>query len=102
MAKGDLKTTYFIESYVRCGEMPLFYLFCRDKKGRKQYCVMLCQFRQLRQLLRKRKGFNNPGEYGRVLFTGHGSEPADSIREMLKERYDFDLSSFPRNDLYTP
>jgi hypothetical protein len=93
MPKHAQPLHYFIERYVRCGEMPLFLIFCRDRGGWKRYCVMLCNIRNLRQMVRLRRGFENPKDYGRVLCTGEGSEPSEMIREMLKARYDFDLNN---------
>ena len=91
MPKVARKTPYFIERYVQCGEMPLYILFCRDKRGYERYCVMLCSHRVLRQLLRLKKGFTDPAQYGRLLVGGHGAEPNNVVKEILKVRYDFSL-----------
>jgi hypothetical protein len=87
------KMLYHIHHYIRCGEMPLFLIFYRDQRGNRGHCVMLCTAKNLRLLLRQRKGFSNPSDYGQVLYTSRSEEPSDMLKYMLKERYGFDLSA---------
>ncbi len=86
------KSQYHVSRYVRCGHMPLYLIFCHNRYGQRRLCVMLCEHKNLKILLRQRRGFSNPKEYGRVLFNAYGSEPCSTLRSILKERFDFDLS----------
>jgi hypothetical protein len=92
-----LKNHYFIERYVQCGEMPLFLIFYRDRRGAHSHCAMLCTYKNLRLLLRQRKGFSAPEQYGRVLYASHTEKPNDAFRYMLKERYGFDFEAYENN-----
>lgn len=71
--------------------MPLYLLFYHDQRGYGEHAVMLCNYRKLRQLLRKTKGFEAPDTYGKVLYTGHEDAPFHTLTAMLKGRYDFSL-----------
>jgi hypothetical protein len=90
---------YFLHRYVRCGEMPFFLIFCRDKRGMDSYCIMLSTLGKLRQMVRLRRGFPDPAKFGRILYDGKGSEPNEMIREMLKARYDFDFEKSHPNEV---
>lgn len=96
MAK-KIDSLYVIERYVRCGAMPLFLIFCKDRRGLEHYCIMLCTQRKLRELTHLRRGFSNPALYGRVVCSGFGAEPAETVRDMLKARYDFDYALAAEN-----
>jgi len=54
---------------------------------------MLCSLKRLRELVRIRRGFSEPSRFGRVLCVGHGAMPRDTVCEMLKARYGFDLEN---------
>lgn len=89
------KNLYFIERYARCGEMPLFLIFYRNRNGsQRHYCVMLCTLKNLRLLLRQRRGFTDPAQYGRIIYSHRGKELNDIVKYMLKARYDFDMDAF--------
>jgi len=90
---------YFVERYVRIGEMPLFLIFCRDRQGMQHYCVMLNSLKKLRQLVRMRRGFSDPMLYGNVLCIGRGGVINDAVRHMLKARYDFDLENCAAHEI---
>lgn len=92
-----IKNLYFIERYIQCGEMPLFLIFYKDRHGNRGHCAMIVSYKNLRSLLRKRKGFSDPAQYGRILYTSHSDEPSDSLRFMLRERYGFDFEQSPVN-----
>lgn len=93
MRKDNKQLAYFIERYVRLGEMPLFLIFCRDRRGLQHYCLLLRSVRKLRRLVHLRGGFTNPAQYGSVLSTSHSGAPNEQLREILKARYDFDLDA---------
>ncbi len=82
---------YHITRCVRCGEMPLYLIYYQDRRGRQSHCVMLCTLKKLRVLLRQKKGFSNPGQYGNIIYNGHTEQPNDTLSAMLKSRYDFDI-----------
>ena len=82
---------YQLTRCVQCGEMPLYLIFYKDKRGRQSHCVMLCTFKKLRMLLRKKYGFSNPEQYGHIIYNGHAEKPAEMLSAMLKARYDFDM-----------
>jgi hypothetical protein len=86
------KNRYFLTSYIRCGEMPLYLIFYQDHQGRGGHSVMLCTLKKLQELLRQFKGFNSPKQYGKVLYHSRENEPSDTLRAILKARYSFDLS----------
>ncbi len=86
------KDLFYLDYYVRCGEMPLYLLFYRNKSGRPMHCAMLCTMKNLRQLLRKRKGFTDPKQYGQVVYQQYDEKPNEELVGMLKSRYYYDLS----------
>lgn len=73
--------------------MPLYLLLMQDKYGHHTHSILLCTFKNLKLLLRKRKGIENPKQYGKILFSGHGIEPNEVIQYILKEKYDFDIKN---------
>lgn len=85
------KNIYFIDRYMRCGELPLYLIFYRNQNGRKAHCVMLCTMKNLKLLLRQRKGFKNPNHFGNVVYNGYAEKPRDELQAMLKSRYYFEL-----------
>ena len=86
------KNLYFIDRYIKCGVMPLYLVFYRNKHGHYAHCAILCTVKKLRALLRQRKGFKNPEQYGRVLYSGYTAEPSELLKQIIKVRYDFDLN----------
>jgi len=89
---------YFIERYVRCGAVPLYLIFYRNRGGAKGHYAMLCTIRNLRKLLKEYKGFISPDSYGRVIYKGREAEPSEVIKYILKSRYDFDLEKLNGNE----
>ena len=83
---------YHITRCVQCGEMPLYLIFFRDKRGRESHCVMLCTLKKLKMLLRKKRGFKNPEQYGNIIYNGHTGMPGEVLTALLKSRYDFDTA----------
>ena len=84
------KNLYFIERYIRCGAMPLYLIFFRNQQGVVGHYVMLCTTKKLRDLLKEKKGFIEPKKYGRVIYKSFEKEPSDTLKYMLKSRYDCD------------
>lgn len=83
---------YHITGYVRCGEMPMYLIFYSDRRGYGEHSVMLCTHRRLRALLRQKKGFDSPADYGKVVYRGREGAPYPTMDILLKARYGFDLS----------
>jgi hypothetical protein len=96
------KKTYHLIRCVQLGEMPLYLIFYEDKRGRQSHCVMLCTLKKLRMLLRKKRGFTNPEQYGNIVYSGHAEKPSETLSAMLKARYDFDINALEStaSDLY--
>ena len=82
---------YFIEYYIRCGEVPLYLLSYSDRFGKKSQSVILCSFKNLDKLIRKHRRFKDPAKYGKVTYISHSQQPIHMLSAMLKERYDYDL-----------
>lgn len=97
MAPSLKNSPYFVDRYIRCGEMPLFIIFCHNRRGIKRHCIMLCSFSSLRKLLRMRHGFMDPAKFGRVLYKGRGDEITDMMKGILKERFDFNVEAYNPN-----
>lgn len=93
------KKQYIISNYVQCGEMPLFLIFYHDRRGNDGYCAMLCTHKKLRDLLRLKRGFSTPDNYGHVIYQGSGKEPNDVLKDMLKARYDVNFDNLLVNDI---
>lgn len=85
------KKRYFLTNYLKCGAMPLYLIFFRDQRGFSEHRVMLCSFRKLRKLLRQVHGFDNPDDYGKVVYAGKSATPNQLLKAMIRSRYDFDL-----------
>ncbi len=87
------KNLFYLTHYTRVGALPVFLVFYHNRRGRFGHSVMLCNFKSLRQIIRKsRKGFTDPADFGRILYQSRGNEPDDMLRDILKARYDFDLN----------
>ena len=95
------KKLYYLKRYAKCGAMPLFLLLLQDKYGHPSHSILLCSFRNLKRLLRLRKGIENPKDFGRVLYSGYGEEPNETLRSIIKEKYDFDIRTSITHDART-
>lgn len=73
--------------------MPLYLIFYQDVRGRPSHCVMLCTFKKLRLLLRQKRGFTNPEQYGNIIYNGNTETPSDTLSALLKSRYNFDINA---------
>jgi len=93
------KKLYFVTRCIRCGEMPLFLIFYETRSRQRAYCVMICNFKNLKLLLKQRRGFDDPSKYGQVLFTSREEQPGELLKSILKERYDFDLDHCDINEV---
>ena len=85
---------YFVDRYLRCGAMPLYLIFYKNRQGHRGHYVMLCTLKKLRKLLRQKRGFSSPEIYGRIIHKSFESEPSDILKYILKARYDFDLNQY--------
>lgn len=85
------KNLYIIDRYLRCGAMPLYLIFYKSRQGIKGHYAMLCNLKTMRFLLRQKRGFSDPDQYGRIIYKSYDSEPGDALKYILKSRYDFDL-----------
>ncbi|MFW0777017.1 MAG: hypothetical protein ACN2B6_04785 [Rickettsiales bacterium] len=70
--------------------MPLYLIFFRNQQGVVGHYVMLCSAKKLRKLLKLKHGFSDPKEYGRIVYKSYEKEPNDTLKYMLKSRYDCD------------
>jgi hypothetical protein len=79
--------------------MPLYLIFYHTRRNLFSHCVMICTFKNLKLLMKQRRGFSDPGLYGNILYTSHDDKPNDMLKSLLKARYDFNLENFESNEV---
>ncbi len=92
-----LKSLYLLNRCLRCGDWPIYVVFYQDRRGNARHSVLLCHFSDIRRLLRKRRGFEQVSDFGKVLYDNASVEPNELLRDILKARYDFDLNADETN-----
>lgn len=89
------KKLYFMQRYLRCGEMPVFLVFYRTKARRRGHGIMLCNHRGLRRLQEtQEEGFTDPSAYGRTLCRHTTNDGMEIVKAIVKLRYNFDMNTF--------
>ncbi len=68
-------------------------LKAKDSTGRWAYYFVLVEPLKERRFLKaiRGEGIVNLEDFGRVIASNYGKEPSDNVRQMLKDRYDFDV-----------
>ena len=78
---------------IRSGATPIHFIACRDGKGRPCHYFLMCTPQKLKMLKEVREGVLALEDYGVIIASGFGREPATSVLAMLKEKYNFDFKT---------
>ena len=88
--KSD-KPASFVEKAVKGSSTPINLIRCKDKNGLDCYFFIMCEHNKVDAIMSDGKdGRVNLEEYGKVLESGWGKDPSEEIKQIMRDKYDFD------------
>ena len=82
----------FVDKVLKTSAVPIHYIISKDGAGRECYYIIVCNKMKLDEML-DGNGIIKPADYGHVVDSGLGKRPPESVIEMLKEKYNFDIDA---------
>lgn len=87
-------TESFVSRLISTGSMPIYFITCRDEKGRDSYAYIISTPEKIRLYEAARHGIFNLHDYGKIIASGFGKAPDAETKSILKEQYDIEDSQF--------
>jgi hypothetical protein len=86
------KRVSFVDKYIKSGAIPIHLVRCKDTSGRECFHFLMCSNEKIKALKQVIDGTFDLKEYGKVIASGFGHTPSESIKKMLKDEYNFDAT----------
>ena len=80
----------FVDKYIKSGAIPIHFVRCKDASGRDCYHFLMCSQEKIKALKAVIKGSFDLKDYGKIIASGFGRDPSETIKKMLKDEYNFD------------
>lgn len=81
----------FVEKAVKGSATPINLIRCKDKEDRDCYFFVMCSHQKVDSCMEDGEtGRINLEDYGKVLESGWGKEPSEEIKQIMRDKYNFD------------
>lgn len=93
------KTGSFTEKAIKNSGTPINLIRCKDKDGLDCYFFIMCDHAKVDKIMDDGKaGRVNLEEYGKILESGWGKDPSEEIKQIMRDKYDFDPDTMLTED----
>ena len=80
----------FVDKHIKSGAIPIHLVRCKDISGRECFHFLMCSNEKIKGLKAVTAASFDLKDYGKIIASGFGHTPSESIKKMLKDEYNFD------------
>ncbi|MDX1975715.1 MAG: hypothetical protein SFT92_08610 [Rickettsiales bacterium] len=77
----------FVHKLVAKGDIPLYFITCKDSQGRHCYYYLTSTPEKMRRYESVRAGSFDVNDFGEIIVSGYGKTPSQNVKRILKEKY---------------
>jgi len=83
----------FAKKIMGSGSTPIHFITCKDLKDRDCYYFLLASHEKIKMLKNSANSEFNLNDYGKILASGYGHTPSESVKKKLLDEYGFDANT---------
>jgi hypothetical protein len=83
----------FAKKIMGSGSTPIHFITCKDLSGQDCYYFLLASHEKIKMLKNAANNQFDLNDYGKILASGYGITPSESVKKKLLDEYGFDANT---------